>query len=258
MTLTWKRLGIGVIMVLALGAGFAFFGVYDTDALPFYKRYVFWTSTMATGTAANIIVAPWVVNHLLRGRGIALQLLVIAALISLPVTVVLALFNSETAHLWTLKIWAIQYFYVIVVSLVLVVGGYICLKAIGWIGAPPAPSETAPSEPSTISQTQKFMERLSINYRGGALYAISSEDHYLRVHTDRGEDLILMRLSDAMRELDGADGLQTHRSWWVARDGVAEVSRDNGKQALILKSGVAAPVSRSFASAVRDADFGVR
>lgn len=258
MTLTWKRLGIGVIMVLALGAVFAFFGVYDTDALPFYKRYVFWTSTMAAGTAANIIVAPWVVNDLLRGRHIALQLLVIAALISVPVTVVLALFNSETAHLWTLTIWAIQYFYVIVVSLLLVVGGYVCLKALGWIGAPPAPSEAAPSKPATISQTQKFMERLPIKYRGAALYAISSEDHYLRVHTDRGEDLILMRLSDAMRELDGADGLQTHRSWWVARDGVAEINRDNGKQALILKSGAIAPVSRSFASAVRDAGFGLR
>lgn len=255
MTLTWKRLGIGVIMVLALGAIFAFFGVYDTDALPFYKRYVFWTSTMAAGTAANIIVAPWVVNHLLRGRHIALQMLVIAALISLPVTVVLALFNAETAPQWTLKIWAIQYFYVIVISLMLVVGGYICLKAIGWIGAPPTPSETAPSEPAAIQPTQKFMERLPVKYRGAALYAISSEDHYLRVHTDRGEDLILMRLSDAMRELDGADGLQTHRSWWVARDGVAEINRDNGRQALILKSGASAPVSRSFSAAVKDAGF---
>lgn len=250
MTLTWKRLGIGVIVVLALGAIFAFFGVYDTDNMPFYKRYVFWTSTMATGMAANIIVVPWVVNDLLRGRSIALQMLVIAALISLPVTVVLALFNAETVHLWPLKIWALQYFYVIVVSLVLVVGGYVSLKAVGWIGA-----AHVPCAPAVIPPAQKFLERLPAKYRGAQLYAISSEDHYLRVHTSRGEELILMRLTDAMRELDGAEGLQTHRSWWVAHEGVGEINRDNGRQTLLLKSGAMAPVSRSFSGAVRAAGF---
>ena len=49
------------------------------------------------------------------------------------------------------------------------------------------------------------------------LYAIESEDHYLRVHTSAGQELILMRLADAVRELAGVEGLQTHRSWWVAR-----------------------------------------
>ncbi len=250
MTLTWKRLGIGVFVVLGLGALFAFFGVYNTDNLPFYKRYVFWTSTMATGTAANIIVVPWVVNHLLRGRGLALQLPVIAALISLPVLVVIALFDADGAKLWTLKILALQYVYVIAVSLVLVVGGYVCLKAVGWIGEAPGPCAPAVTPP-----TQKFLERLPIQYRGAKLYAISSEDHYLRVHTDRGEELILMRLTDAMRELNGAEGLQIHRSWWVAHEGVAEVKRDNGRQTLLLKSGAMAPVSRSFSSAVKEAGF---
>jgi len=101
-----------------------------------------------------------------------------------------------------------------------------------------------------------FLERLPIKYRGAALYAVSSEDHYLRIHTDRGEELILMRLADAMRELSGAEGLQTHRSWWVAVDGVQESERDNGKLALILKSGAKAPVSRTFAGAVKAKGLG--
>ena len=253
MTLTWKRLGIGVIVVLALGAIFAFFGVYNTDNLPFYKRYVFWTSTMAAGTAANIIVAPLVVNHLLRDCNLGLQLTVIAALISLPVMVVIALFDADGAQLWTLKVLALQYVYVIAVSLVLVVGGYVSLKAVGWIGA-----AHVPCAPAVIPPAQKFLERLPAKYRGAQLYAISSEDHYLRVHTSRGEELILMRLTDAMRELDGAEGLQIHRSWWVAHEGVGEIKRDNGRQTLLLKSGSMAPVSRSFSSAVKDAGFGTQ
>lgn len=46
------------------------------------------------------------------------------------------------------------------------------------------------------------------------------EDRYLRIHTDGGSDLILMRLRDAVGELAGADGLQVHRSFWVARAAV--------------------------------------
>ena len=87
--------------------------------------------------------------------------------------------------------------------------------------------------------------------RGAALYAVEAEDHYLRVHTDRGSDLILMRLSDAVSELEGIEGAQTHRSWWVAKDAVADVSRGDGRATLVLKDGAHAPVSRTFARALR-------
>ena len=101
--------------------------------------------------------------------------------------------------------------------------------------------------------TAQFMQRLPVKFRTAALWAVSSEDHYLRVHTSLGEELILMRLADAMRELDGTDGLQTHRSWWVAKEGVADARREAGKLYLVLKSGKEAPVSRTYQSAVKDA-----
>ncbi|MBU3970468.1 MAG: LytTR family transcriptional regulator DNA-binding domain-containing protein, partial [Alphaproteobacteria bacterium] len=80
----------------------------------------------------------------------------------------------------------------------------------------------------------------------------SSEDHYLRIHTDRGSDLILMRLSDALVELEGLEGAQTHRSWWVAKDAVRGVSRGDGRATLTLEGGIAAPVSRRYAKALRE------
>ena len=55
-----------------------------------------------------------------------------------------------------------------------------------------------------------------------------------------------MRLYDAIRELDGIEGSQTHRSWWVAKDAVADVTRGDGRVSLTLKNAVAAPVSRSY------------
>jgi DNA-binding LytR/AlgR family response regulator len=84
---------------------------------------------------------------------------------------------------------------------------------------------------------------------------VESEDHYLRVHTSAGSELILMRLADAVRELSGIEGLQTHRSWWVAKQGLADVVKGDGKLVLKLKSGAEAPVSRTYLKAVKDAGW---
>ena len=51
------------------------------------------------------------------------------------------------------------------------------------------------------------------------------------------------------------DGLQTHRSWWVAEAGVDKGKSANGRIVLALKSGVEAPVSRTYAKAVREAGW---
>ena len=84
---------------------------------------------------------------------------------------------------------------------------------------------------------------------------MSAEDHYLRVRTDRGEALILMRLSDAVAACDGLDGARTHRSWWVARDAVEDIRKSDGRGVLVLKDGVEAPVSRTYYPALRDAGW---
>lgn len=245
MGLIRKYFALGLAISLALGAGFAFLGVYDTSELPFFKRFVFWTSTMIAGTLANAFAAPWALNGPLRKSGPFIQILVTAAAISLPVTIVIAFFNTGIGLQAPPAYWLQQYGFVIVISLLIVSVGYVSLRALGQIGGGTEYSGPAPE--------QKFLERLPVKYRGAALYAVSSEDHYCRVHTNCGEALILLRLADALRELDGADGLQVHRSWWVSRNGVADAEREGGKQTLKLKSGGAAPVSRSFAKAAKEA-----
>jgi DNA-binding LytR/AlgR family response regulator len=91
--------------------------------------------------------------------------------------------------------------------------------------------------------------------RGATIHAVQAEDHYLRIHTDRGSDLILMRLSDAVEELDGLEGAQTHRSWWVAQAAVRGVDRNDGRATLTLVDGVRVPVSRRYARTLREADW---
>jgi DNA-binding LytR/AlgR family response regulator len=101
----------------------------------------------------------------------------------------------------------------------------------------------------------RFLERLPAKLRGAAIYAVSAEDHYLRLHTSKGADLILMRLADAITELEGLEGAQTHRSWWVAREAVEGARRDGDRVTLMLKGGVEAPVSRPNVKPLRDAGW---
>jgi len=103
----------------------------------------------------------------------------------------------------------------------------------------------------TPAAAPRFLERLPPKLRGAELWAVEAEDHYLRLHTSKGQDLVLMRLSDAIIELAGVEGARTHRSWWVARDAVTEVERADGRATLTLKNGARAPVSRTYARALR-------
>ena len=104
-----------------------------------------------------------------------------------------------------------------------------------------------PVEPA---QEPSFMRKVPAHL-GRTLVALEAEDHYLRVHTAEGSALVLMRLSDAVAELGGRDGLQVHRGWWVAADGVSGVRNGAGKSSLLLRNGLSVPVSRSYAQAVR-------
>jgi DNA-binding LytR/AlgR family response regulator len=87
----------------------------------------------------------------------------------------------------------------------------------------------------------------------GALVSISVEDHYVRIRTDKGEELVLMRLGDAIREVEGVSGAQVHRSHWVALDQVRDARREGDRAVLTMTSGPDIPVSRSNLPKMREA-----
>ena len=105
-----------------------------------------------------------------------------------------------------------------------------------------------PAAPAPV----RFLDRLPLKLRGAQVWAVEAEDHYLRLHTSKGQDLILLRLADAVAELEGIEGAQVHRSWWVARDAIADARRGDGRAVLTLKDGSEVPVSRTYAKLLRE------
>jgi DNA-binding LytR/AlgR family response regulator len=106
-----------------------------------------------------------------------------------------------------------------------------------------------PHNAAEVVQTDVFMRRLPIAMRG-PLVRIEAQDHYLNVVTQKGSELILMRLSDAMDELSG-QGMQVHRSHWITTASVTQHRREGGRDLLVMSDGACIPVSRSFRDAAR-------
>lgn len=109
-------------------------------------------------------------------------------------------------------------------------------------------TEETPARPA-------LFERLRPGLRRAEIYALSAEDHYVKVMTSAGDDLILMRLSDAAKETAPILGLSPHRSWWVAEQAVLNVTSKSGKTKLELVNGAQVPVSRTGLKHVHDAGW---
>lgn len=93
-------------------------------------------------------------------------------------------------------------------------------------------------EPALAGEAFPLAHRLPFALKRSAVLAVSSEDHYLRIYTARGEALIHMTLTEAVEVLKG--GFQIHRSHWI-HDGAV---RDYKNGLVELSTGLKLPLSR--------------
>ncbi len=114
------------------------------------------------------------------------------------------------------------------------------------------PPAAAPSD--AVLQLQEPPPWLSPRL-GPDIVALQGEDHYVRVHTSIGSELLLMRLRDAIKDMEGRSGEQVHRSWWVAREAVGGVRANGRRVSLTLTNGLEVPVSREATARLRRAGW---
>lgn len=99
--------------------------------------------------------------------------------------------------------------------------------------------------PASVRTDEAGFWRMLPARLGREVLCLQMEDHYVRVHTQAGSELILMRLTDAVAAMGDRPGLQVHRSWWVARAAIESVEREGRNLRLKLLNGLKVPVARS-------------
>ncbi|HYE44190.1 MAG TPA: LytTR family DNA-binding domain-containing protein [Caulobacter sp.] len=233
---------------LALLAGFflAFTGAFGTDESPLGVRLAYWLGLILAGSAVGVAIGAFLDRVGWLEERPWLQGAAIVLVMTPPLVLLVWLVTGLAFAGWRLDPGRIPDLLlpVLVVTVAVTALNYIVERRPQETHAQPAGSAPA-----------RFLDRLPPKLRGAELYAVEAEDHYLRLHTSRGQDLILMRLSDAVAELEGIEGARTHRSWWVAKAAVEGARRGDGRATLTLKGGAQAPVSRAYARALRAAGW---
>jgi len=241
----WPRWAVDLLLLAAIGLVMSVLGPYRTVEVPDLLRTAYWLVAVIgaglIGIAVDTIVGPGV-------RGFWTRIAAVAAVMTIPVTPYVYVLNAFMLDLprrpWLLPHLAWQVF---VASLLIV-----ALRALMWRRIVETRTLVVPPLPEA---ERAFRQRLSAKRRGARLIAIEAEDHYVRVHTDAGSELVGMRFSEAVEELALAHGYRLHRSWWAPADAIEAVRWKRGTGEAQLIGGIVAPVSRSCADALKEAGW---
>jgi hypothetical protein len=241
--ITWASTRRTLVIAGGVGLFLCFVGAFGSGDMPFIPRALVFVTISWVGAGMGIVLfrlavrMPWTRGHRLVQGAVA------GAIMTLPMSLVVwgatHLVPHNGAPVRQLPGYIATSF--VMCEALTLFAVFMNMRAVQAM-------QVAPAEPAP----PKFLERLPLKLRGAEVWAVEAEDHYLRLHTSLGQDLILLRLADAVDELAGIEGAQVHRSWWVARDAIADARRGDGRATLVLKDGSEVPVSRTYAKVIRD------
>jgi hypothetical protein len=241
----WQRLSLDVALFAFVGVILAEMGPYRTLEAPQHVRTAYWLLAVFGAGIAGVLTERVVAR---RVRGFWVRIAVASLVTTLPVTLYIYALNAWMLDLprrwWLMPQLAWQ---VLVVLLLLMT-----LRGLLWRRVVETRTVVMPPLPEA---ERDFRLRLSAKRRSARLIAIEAEDHYVRVHTDRGSELVGMRFADAIEELTRAHGFRVHRSWWVAGDAIEGVQWTRSGGEAQLAAGIMAPVSRTYAASLKSAGW---
>jgi hypothetical protein len=238
----WKRAAADVALLAAFGVFMAVLGPYGTISQGFGQRAVYWLVCIVGGGLIGVAIDETLGRRI---RPLAARIAADSVVMTPPVTVLVLITGGVV---WRGAVTLGDYLMLLPQVFVVCVP-IMALRTLVW--REPPRREPAPEGPADAA----FRQRLSARRREARLLAVQAEDHYLRVHTDQGDELITARFADALEELAGARGFRTHRSWWVAADAIEAVRWKRGRGEAALDGGLVVPVSRSNAAALKDAGW---
>jgi hypothetical protein len=226
-------------------------GPFDTGGLPVSSRLVFWLVLIGWNSVKWWLWYGWVGPRSTGRRGAVLAAVFGALLINATLPLEIDLMFQAIGRPMLLP-WAGLY-----LSALLVAGAISALIAV--VRGPRAVAPLPALPVMTDAAAPVLAQRAGLADLAAVLM-VAAEDHYLRLVLEEGpkdyrRPLILFRLGDALPELAGQDGLQVHRSAWVARRFVTGALRDGRRWKLQLADGTEQAISETYLPGVRAAGW---
>lgn len=249
-----------LLLIGALGLVIGYLGPLGTFALPLGERLAAWLLLGFAGYALFRpipIVLPWLSRRIGLSQPIMAALLMLVP--SVPVTVIVCwtLTVSDAAHPLDMRRLAQIYGQTWLMGGLTYTLFILAFRGRGPTGptgivsvdAIEGADAIAGAALSSDAASTRLSRRLSPGF--GPVIALKAEDHYVRVIGPERSVLLLMRLGDAVEEMDDVPGLVVHRSWWVAQAALASVEPRGRGAMLALSNGLAVPVARDRLAALR-------
>ncbi|MGB7319550.1 MAG: LytTR family DNA-binding domain-containing protein [Planktotalea sp.] len=226
------RLAQMILLAVALLLGIS--GPFGTlEAMNFGPRLAYWLVTVPLTFALGVFTSAFVAETTRRSKQPWLSPVLVSLSTAVTIGITVTLLNGlafarsplDTAHFGT-PIFSIM----------------ATAAVIAFVFKSLSDGRIKPAQ--TQKQPPPLLDRLDFDKRG-ALISLSVQDHYVEVTTTKGTALVLIRLSDAMRETGSVQGVQIHRSHWVALSHITAARRDGDRAILTLSDGRDLPASRS-------------
>jgi hypothetical protein len=244
------RAPLQVAFLLAIGLFLGALGPFGTSSEPALARHSFWLSVTLIGgilgAATDWALRNRVKHEWLRAVLVAALTMVPVALVVLALMVLILGHRHEVLSDLTLALTT----QVFLISLFALVGQRLARRP-----SIPIVETRVIVEPPAPEAEAEFRRWLPAKLRNARLLALEAQDHYVRVYTDAGSDLILARFSDAVDSLARIHGYRVHRSWWVSGSAIKSARWERARGEIELETGLIVPVSRSGAPLLRQAGW---
>jgi len=258
-----------IALMAGVGAFFALTGLFDSSSSPFPLRIIYWEAIMlSSGVVIILVETLWHRYGPSRLQDGWTSLALVTFIVNIPQTAIVVFFQvtlvemtdrlsnpafvspsavenlAKTPLLWGMVL-------IVMIPMVAMMRALRVLLRQRYshrAGAATSPSKNA-LPPALI------VPHLSVAMRNSTLLALQAEDHYVRVYTVAGNDLVLLRFSDAVNSVRDRPGFRLHRSWWVAEAAIQSARFRDGRGDVSLAGDITAPLSRTYVGALREAGW---
>jgi len=248
-----QRMSVELLVMAGIGLVLGLLGPFGTYPMPLALRLAYWLGFILIGYAIFRPItraAGWLHEMSKIPFPLAISIAVLTASLPLAFLIGFAVNGMQVGGPMLTSGFATLYMQCAGIGIVI----FLLMRMIfpGERAEPTveASQDHSPQTPDAAVQKSRLHDRLSPGFPDH-IHALSVEDHYVRVHAADCSEMLLMRLRDAIAETQPLEGMQVHRSWWIARDAITKSKRDGRNLKIILANGLEAPVSRAYAGRLK-------